>query len=111
MQYPYRCPEPNCAKEFDVIKSVADIDLVENCPQCGTQAERFIATTHFYGASDWDKAEYNPAFGKVVRNGKERKELARRHGMEEIGNEPVDKIHDHFDKQRERKRQERWESV
>ena len=109
MRYPYRCPD--CNAEFDVIKSVADIDLVEKCSKCGTEAVRYIAQTHFYGASDWDKAEYNPAFGQVVRNGNHRKELAKRRGMEEIGNESVDNIHKRYDAQREQKRKDRWESV
>lgn len=90
---------------------MADIDQTEKCADCGFVASRFIARTHFYGASDWDKAEYNPAFGQVVRNSIHRRELAKRKGMEEIGTEPVENIHKHFDAQREKKRKDRWDSV
>jgi hypothetical protein len=43
-----------------------------------------------------------------VRNGQHRKELAKRHGMEEVGNESVEKIHKHYDSERERRSDESW---
>lgn len=108
MRYPYRCA--NCAREWDVVKAVADIDRDEPC-DCGELGTRYIARTHFYGASDWDSAEFNHGLGCVVRNGRHRRELAKSMGLEEIGNERVEKIHDHYDSLRADKRKKRWESV
>lgn len=90
--YDYECH--NCKHEFEVIKSISRIDDIESCSSCGkTDTRRIIFRFHFYGASDWDKGEYNPAFGKFIRNARHRKEEAKRRGMIEVGNEDVEKIH------------------
>lgn len=108
--YPYQCKA--CDHAFEVIKPIAAIDNPESCPKCSSpDSQRYIARTHFYGASDWDRAEYNPAFGKIVRNAQHRKELAKRHGMEEVGNEPVESLHKHYDTERERRIDESWAKV
>lgn len=107
MIYPYRCPG---AHEFEVYKPIADIAREEKCPQCGEVAVRYIARTHFYGAKVED-AEWNPAFGQVVKNTKHRKQLAKEKGMEEIGNEPVENVHKHFEKQKERELEQSWDKV
>jgi len=36
-----------------------------------------------------EEAAYNPAFGQVIKNSKQAKELARQRGMVECGSEPV----------------------
>lgn len=110
MRYPYRCTSKECQFEFDVIKSIREIDNTEHCDKCGSEAARFISRTHFYGASVED-AEYSPAFGCIVKSRKHRQELARRHGVEEIGNEDPNKIHDHFEKQRDKALEDSWDKV
>lgn len=112
MKYPYRCEK--CGHDFDVIKSVREIDNPESCKKCGSTAQRYIARGgDFYGANDWDKAEFNPAFGCVVKNRQHKRELLRKFAgegkvFEEIGNEPVEKMHSHFEKVREERRNDRW---
>lgn len=111
MKYPYRCMA--CNHQFDVIKSVKDIDNVEACEKCGAASQRYIGQTHFYGANDWDKAEFNPAFGCIVKNRVHKRELLRQFAgegrpMEEIGNEKVQTVHSHFEQQREETRKQRW---
>ena len=94
MEYPYQCKE--CKKLFSVFKSVKDINELETCPDCKAVCDehcRYIGRTTFYGADDWDKAEYNPAFGKIIKNRKHRDLEAKRRGMVEIGNENVENIH------------------
>ena len=110
MIYPYRCV---CGKEFEVIKSSKNIDDIEICPECGhncTKAERYISRTHFYGASDWDSLDYNPAFGKAVTK-KQAKAEAKRRGMIEVGNEDLSKYHKELDRDNERRRQEKWDKL
>ena len=108
MTYEYACP--SCAKRFDVIKTVSEMNAPETCA-CGTVAERqFVPSrVHFVGAKV-QHAEWNPAFGQVVKDKYHRSELAKRHGMVEIGNDykTPDKIHETFDKVREEKREKRW---
>lgn len=106
--YEYLCPDGH---QFDVIKRVADLDREEHCDRCSQVASRQIARTHFYGASDWDKAEFNPAFGTIVKNGVHRRQLAKQRGMEEIGNESPDKVVEHFDDMRAKKAKANWDSV
>jgi putative FmdB family regulatory protein len=107
--YPYAC---QCGHEFEVIKRIAEIDRPEICPKCSSsEVKRYISRTHFYGACDWDKAEYNPGLGKVVRNSQHRKELAKSMGVEEIGNEPVSKIHAKYDVERSEKLARNWEKA
>ncbi len=105
MIYPYKS---ECGHLFEVIKSVAEIDNVELCPKCNAPAQRYIGRTHHYGAGDWDKAEFNPGLGIVTRNARHRKDEAKARGMEEIGNESPDKMHDHFEKQRQEKYDRTW---
>lgn len=58
-------------------------------------------------------AEFNPAFGQIVKNKYHRSELAKKHGWVEIGNDykNPDLIHKQFDQIREEKREKAWESV
>lgn len=107
MIYPYRCAA--CSATFEVIKAVAEIDNPEVCIKCSSPAERYIARTHFYGASDWDKAEYNPGLGMVTRNAKHRRDVAKARGLEEVGNESAETMHKHFDSQREEKYKRLWD--
>lgn len=109
MIYPYECI---CGHDFEVIKSIADIDNQEICPKCSSkEVTRYISRTHFYGASDWDKAEFNPGLGQVVRNGLHRKELCKRMGLEEVGSEPVKNIHNRDESERVRASTERWQKA
>lgn len=108
--YPYECQD--CGHDYEVVKSVSAIDETEYCPKCNSVASRYIAKTGgFIGAGDWDTAHYNPALGKVVKSNAEARMEAKRMGMEEIGNEPVDKIHKKFDTEREQKIQRRYDEA
>jgi putative FmdB family regulatory protein len=108
--YPYRCGQ--CACEFEVVKPLAEIDRLERCTGCGSEeTARYIARTHFYGASDWDRAEFNPGLGCVVRNRFHRAELARRQGLVEVGNEPVENLHKMAEAERSRRHEESWARV
>lgn len=107
--YPYNCT--SCSHKFEVIKPLSEIDRREACPTCSSlETARYIARTHFYGASDWDKAEWNPAFGQIVRNASHRRQLARERGMEELGNEPVENVHKHFETEKKRQLEKTWEN-
>lgn len=77
------------------------IDEAENCIICGKIGTRYISRTHFYGASDWDKTEFNPGLGVVTRNSKHRDRIAKQRGLVEIGSENFDKFSDSQDKKLE----------
>ena len=111
MIYDYICNE--CQHKWDVIKSASQIDDIEACPNCQKTNNRRIITggSGFLYAGDWDKAQYNPAFGCMVKNRRHRAELAKQFGVEEIGNEPINKIHDTIDKEREKKLEARREKA
>lgn len=107
MTYEYQCE--SCGKSFDVIKSVRDMEVSENCPSCGEFAVRMFVPSrvHITGASV-QHAEYNPGLGCIVKNKQHRAELCKQKGVEEIGNEKPASIHKHFDKVREEKHEKSW---
>lgn len=99
MIYAYACPK--CAFRFDVVKPHTQMRDPESCRQCGAESVREFAPqrVHFIGASV-QHAEYNPGLGCVVRNKQHRAELARSRGLEEVGSEPVEKLHKKHDTER-----------
>jgi len=110
MIYPYICPK--CDNNFEVIKSVKDIDQPENCPSCDTISNRTISrfqAVDSTAAADWNNKTYNPAFGKALTPQQAKKE-ARARNWAEVGTEPPEKIHKHFAKQREEKEKAKWDS-
>lgn len=110
--YEYRCHE--CAAGFDVVKPVAELDRSEPCPKCNTvcgSSSRQISRTNFTGASDWNTQTFHPALGQVVKNNRHARQLAKERGMIEVGNEKVETVHKHFEKQREETREQRWKDA
>lgn len=102
MIYEYFCDR--CNLSFDVVKSVKDYSKKESCLVCSGETIKLFSPPQLSGL--YDRAEFNPAFGCIVKNKQHRKELARQHGYIEVGNENVD-----FTKYREEKRRKSWESV
>lgn len=109
MIYCYECRD--CDHMFEVLKRVKDIDRVENCPECSSEeTQRYLTPCGFYGEKVED-AEYNPAFGQVVKNKKHRDELAKRHNLIEIGTESPDKYCREMDRDREKRIQSSYDKI
>lgn len=109
--YPYECPA--CGIEFDIVKSFSDIDNVEKCINCDTlldSACRRIGRVYFTGEKPFD-SYFCPGLGCVVNSREHRTRLAKDRGFEEIGNENVDHVHQHFDSFREKKRKDNWDEL
>ncbi len=104
--YPYECIA--CHKTWDVIKSVRSIDDPEPCETCAVPAVRRLAASSFSGANDWNTQDWSPALGCYIKNNRDARMIAKRRGLEEIGNEKVGTVHKHFDKFREDRTKERW---
>lgn len=110
MIYPYHCN--HCDHDFEVIKSVKYIDDTEYCDRCNAVSVRQIAKSQFfYGEKDWDTSHYNPALGRTVKSNAEARKIAKQMGMEEVGNEKVDKFHKHFDDIREKKEKTSYDKI
>ena len=107
--YDYHCEK--CDDDFEVIKSIKEYDGKDPCPTCGNVGQRILSCSIYFTGTKIEDAEFNVGLGKVTKSKKHRDELAKRIGAIEIGNESPDKIHDHFDKQREEKRMRSWEDV
>lgn len=107
MTYAYRCG--GCSHQFDVIKSVKDMERPEKCARCGTEATReFVPRRTFLNKTAVQHAEYNPGLGCVVNNSYHRSEICKARGLEEIGSEPVENLHKTYEKKRKEMRQEAW---
>ena len=107
--YPYRCT--SCSHEHDVAKSVRQIDDPEYCPKCQANSRRYLVAVNFNGASDWDKAEFNPGLGCVVKNSKHREQIAKQRGLIEVGNEDFEKTITSSEKKLEQDINERTEKT
>lgn len=107
--YEYMCDE--CELLMEVIKPMSESARAENCGTCGRQGRRLFSSKVQFAGTAVQHAEYNPAFGKVVNNKYHRGELAKKHGMVEVGNEKPDTINKHFDDGRAEKRRKSWESA
>lgn len=110
MIYPYFCVK--CDLEFDVVKSMSEFSRQEVCYKCNSVAEKLIGRVNLSRVNDWTES-FNPAFGCIVKNKAHQREILAKfkdqgREFEEVGNEPVENIHKHFDRQREEKREERW---
>lgn len=108
MIYTYNC----CGRDFEVIKPLSEYNSKELCDVCDNEATRVISRVSLVAIHDWTES-YNPAFGCVVKNKAHQREILcklKGQGKEfvEVGDEPVEKIHQHFDSQRAAKRKERW---
>ena len=107
--YDYFCDK--CDKDYEVIKSIKEYDGKDQCPACENIGTRIFSCNIQFIGTKVEDAEYNPAFGKVVKNKYERNELAKKFNVIEIGNENPNKIHANFDKQREEKRKKAYEDI
>lgn len=107
--YDYRC---SCGETFDVVKTMSDAARAEHCPACSNVAERVFTKFYFSGAAV-QEAEWNPAFGQVVKNKYHRSELAKRHNMIEVGNDygSGEGAQKHFEKQKQDAWKAGWEKV
>lgn len=112
MTYEYLCVK--CDNRFDVIKSVRDMDVNEFCPRCEAPGERQFTprSVHFTGTKV-QNAEYNPGLGQVVKNEAHRREVAKRKGLVEVGNDfkSGEKMQTQFDTARTEKLNKRYEDV
>jgi putative FmdB family regulatory protein len=112
MVYAYLCTK--CPCEFDVIKSVKDMDVNEFCPNCEAPGERqFIPKRVFFSGTSVQHAEFNHGLGAVTKNKAHRDELAKRKGLVEVGNDfkSGDTMQTKFDRDREEKRKKGWDDL
>lgn len=110
--YVYACAQ--CHTVFDIVKSVKAIDDTELCPGCSAHCDsstRQIQRTNFTGASDWNTQTFNPALGCYTKNNRHARQIAKERNLIEVGNENVETVHKHFEKQREETREQRWKDA
>ncbi len=102
---------PICENQWDVIARVADRDILQYCPGCESPGSRGLTTFNFTGAADWNTQTFNPGLGCYTKSHKQAEQIAKSRGLECVGNENPDKIHKHYEKQREETKERRWEDV
>lgn len=108
--YDYSCEK--CDLDFEVFKNMSEHKPKEPCPQCKNLSAQDLSRCRpmFTGASVKD-AYKCPALGQIVKSDSHRKDLARKLGVEEIGNEKPDRLHKHFDDTRAEKMKKSWDEV
>lgn len=108
--YDYFCEK--CDLDFEVFNSITNHHKTEPCPQCKNEAPQDLSRCRpmHTGASVKD-AYKCPALGQIVKSDAHRKDLAKKLGVEEIGNEKPDSVHKHFDVSRAEKLKKSWDEV
>jgi putative FmdB family regulatory protein len=107
MIYEYACDQ--CVRQFEVVKAMSESGRIEVCEKCGAQARRlWSAAIEHVGAKVKD-AEYYHSLGRVVKNDRERKEIIKRYGLVEVGNERPERARYHMEKDRKERIRKRWE--
>ena len=112
MIYEYRCG--SCGHQFDVIKSYREIDNPETCYNCSSvDTSRLPPSRQSVdksSAADWNVKSYQPAIGRHVSNSEMRR-IAKQKGWDEVGTEPVEKIHKKFEQDREKAQADGWDKT
>lgn len=108
MIYSYECEK--CDEEHDIAKPAQDWNKPECCPQCGFNLTKIFSTFQFFGAKNED-AEYNHGLGQVIKSKQERREVAKRKGVVEVGNESLESLHKHANLSKQEKLKKSWDEV
>lgn len=87
--YEYNCEK--CDQEYSIIKSMKSYDGKDPCPGCGNIGDRIISPNILFTGTSVQDAEFNHGLGEVTKSAAHRKELAKRKGMIEVGNECLKK--------------------
>lgn len=106
--YSWGCREGH---EWDVVSTVAERKNPQACPTCGGEGllcEVYSLNIDKTAAGSWNQASYNPGLGCWTESTKHARQIAKARGLEEIGNEPVENVHKHYDQQRKDTWKRRW---
>jgi putative FmdB family regulatory protein len=108
MIYQYQCN--TCHMDFELTIPASEYNDPAGCPKCFGNGIKLF-TPFLFSGSRPQHAEYNPAFGKVIKNSYHRKEEAKKRDWIEIGNEKVHNIENDFARAREDKWKRSWAEV
>lgn len=83
MLYPYECT--HCGAYAEIVKSAKQATDKEICLSCKSELTRKFTSFHFSGSKNY-WAEYNPAFGKIIKKKSDLKEECKIRNCVEVGN-------------------------
>lgn len=106
MIYEYKCDV--CNVSFDVVKSVEHYNRPEDCT-CGERARKLISISR--PIVDKTVPEYYPSLGQVVKSKAHRKEIMNQRGLEEVGNEKPETVHQESKNTLDHKLKRNWEGL
>ena len=109
MTYDYHCEA--CNKPYDVIKFMSEYDGKDKCPDCGAQGRRvYSSNIEFIGTKVQDAYKCT-GLGEVIKSKRQRDELIKKKDLIEVGSEKPEKIHQHFEAERQARRDKSWKDV
>lgn len=105
--YVWKCAEHG---NWDVQMRVADMDLVQACPTCGSHGTRQLTAPNIdkTAAGSWNQQSYNHGLGCWTKSQKHAEQIAKSRGLEPVGNEPPDNLHKAAEKTQQEIRDKRW---
>jgi hypothetical protein len=94
-----------------MIRGVSERDDPAQCSECQVLADRKFSPIVYFNNTSVENAEYNPGLGQVVKNRHHKKELCKKLGVQEVGNDfkSSKTMQTHYDTVREDKLEKRWE--
>jgi len=107
MIFEYLCEKCSLGKE--VVKSASDHRSIELCDVCGEEMIRVFTPPHLMGVHF--EPHFNHGLGEHVSTKRDYKELIKRKGLVEIGNENPESTSKYFDNIKKEKHVKSWESV
>ncbi len=108
-EYPYLCH--NCEHEFNIIKSIRQIDDQESCPQCNQHdLERLIAKSNLE-RSALGQPYYEPALGCIIKGKGHKQQILKDRGLEEVGTTNPDTMYKDLEAQREKRMAREWDEL
>lgn len=95
---------------WEVVTTISARDEPSACPKCGTPGTRQLTLPNIdkTAAGGWNQQSYNPGLGCWTKSVKHGEEIAKRRGLEPVGNEPVENLHKAAEKQKAETREKRW---
>ena len=99
--------------DWSVITTVSERDNPSACPECGKPGIRQLTLPCPVSptAGDWNRQEFNHGLGCYTKSWKDARQIAKRRGLEEVGNEPTESLHKTAESRRAEIRAQRWQDA
>ena len=100
----------SCGLRWEVAKPMRESDTPEPCPKCGETGTKLpsLCAIDKTAAGGWNNQQFHPGLGCYTRSDQHARKIAKSRGLEEVGNEPPEKIHAAMERAKAETSAQRW---